>query len=128
MSRGLILFAHGARDARWAEPFEAIAARARALLPDWDVQLAFLELMTPTLADAGGAMVAAGRTQVDIVPLFLGTGGHVRQDLPALLKALRVAHPGVQWRLHRPIGEQADVIAAIALAATNLVRDNESAP
>ena len=126
--RGLILFAHGARDARWAEPFEAIAARARALQPGWDVRVAFLELMTPTLADAGAAMVASGRTQVDIVPLFLGTGGHVRQDLPALLKALRVAHPGVQWRLHRPIGEQADVIAAIALAATNLLRDNESAP
>ncbi len=128
MSRGLILFAHGARDARWAEPFEAIAARARALQPGWDVRVAFLELMTPTLADAGAAMVASGRTQVDIVPLFLGTGGHVRQDVPALLKALRVAHPDVQWRLHRAIGEQPEVIDAIALAATNLLRDNESAP
>jgi hypothetical protein len=25
----LILFAHGARDARWATPFEAVAARIR---------------------------------------------------------------------------------------------------
>ena len=128
MSRGLILFAHGARDARWAEPFEAIAARARALQPGWDVRVAFLELMTPTLADAGAAMVASGRTQVDIVPLFLGTGGHVREDLPALLKALRAAHPDVRWRLHGAIGEQHEVIDAIALAATNLLRDNESAP
>lgn len=128
MSRGLILFAHGARDARWAEPFEAIAARARMLQPSLDVRLAFLELMTPTLAEAGAAMAAAGQTQVDVVPLFLGTGGHVREDLPAQMKAVRAAHPGVQWRLHRAIGEQPDVIAAIAQAATALLRDNEAAP
>ena len=29
MPHGLILFAHGARDPRWAEPFEAVAARVR---------------------------------------------------------------------------------------------------
>ena len=29
----IVLFAHGARDPRWAEPFEAIAARIRAAAP-----------------------------------------------------------------------------------------------
>jgi sirohydrochlorin cobaltochelatase len=33
MTQGLILFAHGARDPRWAEPFEAVAARCRAQRP-----------------------------------------------------------------------------------------------
>jgi sirohydrochlorin ferrochelatase len=28
------------------------------------------------------------------VPLFLGTGGHLRRDLPPLVDALRAAHPG----------------------------------
>jgi sirohydrochlorin ferrochelatase len=32
---GLILFAHGARDPRWAEPFEAVAARMCARGPAW---------------------------------------------------------------------------------------------
>ena len=49
MSNGLILFAHGARDPRWAEPFEAIAAAVRARAPSVDVRLAFLELMAPDL-------------------------------------------------------------------------------
>ena len=44
---GLILFAHGARDAAWAAPFEAVAARARAQRPAWLVALAYLELMAP---------------------------------------------------------------------------------
>ena len=104
MRRGVLLFAHGARDPRWAEPFAAIATRVRDHEPDRAVCLAFLELMPPTLAEAGAALVAEGCTEVDVVPLFLGAGGHVRKDLPALLEALRAAHAGVQWRLQASIG------------------------
>jgi sirohydrochlorin cobaltochelatase len=116
-SRGLLLFAHGARDPRWAEPFEAVAARTRALQPAWAVQLAFLEFMTPNLLDAGSTLAAAGCERVDIVPLFLGAGGHVRKDLPVLVDALRAAHPLVAWQLQRAVGEQPGVIEAMAQAA-----------
>ena len=30
---GLLLFAHGARDPRWADPFQAVAEEARAACP-----------------------------------------------------------------------------------------------
>ena len=45
MSHGLILFAHGSRDARWAAPFEAVAQRIRQARPQLQLQLAYLELM-----------------------------------------------------------------------------------
>ena len=53
MKQGLLLFAHGARDERWAQPFEAVAARVRARAPEVEVRLSFLEFMTPGLVDAG---------------------------------------------------------------------------
>jgi sirohydrochlorin cobaltochelatase len=114
--RGLILFAHGARDAAWAAPFEAVAARVRAQRPGLRVALAYLELMQPDLHGAAVSLVTAGCTRVDIVPMFLGTGGHVRRDLPALVQRLREEHPSIEWRLHAPIGERPDVIDAMALA------------
>ena len=117
MTRALVLFAHGARDPRWAEPFEAIAERIRTAAPTLAVRLAFLELMTPTLADAVAALADAGTSQVDVVPLFLGTGGHVRKDLPPLVDAVRAAHPGLAIRLHAAIGEDATVLDAMAQAA-----------
>ena len=117
MTRSLVLFAHGARDPRWAEPFEAVAARIRAAAPELAVALAFLELMAPSLGDAVAAEVARGATRVDVVPLFLGTGGHLRQDLPPLVDALRAAHPGVEIRLHAAIGEHPAVSDAMARAA-----------
>ena len=124
MKRGLLLFAHGARDPRWAEPFEAVAARARGHQPTWIVQLAFLELMTPSLREAGHTLAAAGCERIDVVPLFLGAGGHVRNDLPILLDELRAAHPGVRWQLQRAIGEQGGVIDAMARAAAFNLSDD----
>jgi sirohydrochlorin cobaltochelatase len=114
---GLILFAHGARDAAWAAPFEAVAARVRERRPHWQVALAYLELMTPDLPQAAATLVQAGCQRVHIVPMFLGSGGHVRRDLPALVQQLRDQHAGVQWSLHAAIGEHRDVIEAMAVAA-----------
>ncbi|MBI5716514.1 MAG: CbiX/SirB N-terminal domain-containing protein [Burkholderiales bacterium] len=114
MTQGLILFAHGARDPAWAAPFEAVAALVRARQPSWQVRLAYLELMSPPLAEAAAALVEAGCRRVTVRPMFLGTGGHVRKDLPLLLDELRRTHAGVEFTLHEPIGENATVHAAMA--------------
>ncbi|MBE7418073.1 MAG: CbiX/SirB N-terminal domain-containing protein [Burkholderiaceae bacterium] len=115
--RGLVLFAHGARDPAWAAPFEAVLGRVRLLRPDARVMLAFLEIMLPDLADAAARLVAQGCRQITVVPLFLGTGGHVRRDLPQRLSALKAQYPGVDWLLIEPIGEHAEVIETIARVA-----------
>ena len=115
---GLLLFAHGARDPNWARPFQAVAARCRAQRGDDRVALAFLEFMAPDLVAGGQALVAAGCTVVDVVPLFLGAGGHVRKDLPVLLARLQEAHPGVHFTLRPAVGEAealVDAMAAVAL-------------
>lgn len=114
---GLILFAHGARDPRWAAPFEAVAERVRAARPDAAVSLAFLEFMAPDLARAATTLVESGCRAVEVVPLFLGAGGHVRKDLPVLLDRLRAENPGVAFTLHPAVGEAEIVIDAMAAAA-----------
>ncbi len=98
MHKGLILFAHGARDARWAAPFTAVAAQVQALRPDLHVRLAFLELMEPSLAAAADELVTAGCQSIHVQPLFLGTGGHLRRDLPLLMADLLTRHPAVTWK------------------------------
>ena len=111
------MFAHGARDPRWALPFEAVTARVRARAPEVEAVLSFLEFMTPGLVDAGAALVRSGCDEVSVVPLFLGSGGHVRNDLPTLLATLAASHPQVNWSLRQTIGEVDSVIDAMAHAA-----------
>jgi len=121
MKAGLILFAHGARDPRWAAPFEAVAAQVRAQRPDVPVRLAFLEFMTPSLPEAGAELAALGCLDLQVLPLFLGAGGHVRKDLPLLIDALRSAHTGLRVTLQPAVGELPHVTLAMADAALQLL-------
>lgn len=121
---GILLFAHGARDPAWAQPFEAVAHRLteQAAARGHIVTLAFLEFMSPDILAAGAALAAQGCTEVAVVPLFLGAGGHVRKDLPRLLSELAEAHPGVQWRLSAAVGETDILIQGMADAAWSLAQ------
>jgi len=120
MKTGLLLFAHGARDARWAEPFEQVAAAVRAARPAQPVRLAFLEFMAPDIRTAAGELAREGCGQVDVLPLFLGAGGHVRKDLPPLLDELRALHAGVAFTLHPAVGEASSLVTAMAEIALSL--------
>jgi len=110
----IILFGHGARDPEWAAPFHRIAARLREGRPNMRVQLAFLELMQPALADAVAGMAAAGVTRITLVPLFLAQGGHLKVDLPRLLEEIRRSHPGVKIDVTQAIGDSEVLTSAIA--------------
>lgn len=114
MEKALVLFAHGARAATWAAPFQRLRDLTAARRPDCAVSLAFLELMTPSLPDEVGALVALGARDITIVPVFLGQGGHLLRDLPLLLDQLRTTHPEVAFRTVPAVGEDPGVLAAMA--------------
>jgi sirohydrochlorin cobaltochelatase len=122
-TQGLILFAHGARDARWAEPFERVATQVRATRPGVAVSLAYLEFMAPDLDAAGAALVGQDCLEVAILPLFLGAGGHVRKDLPARVEKLRAAHPAVKWTLCAAAGESDVLVDALARIAVQSLEE-----
>jgi sirohydrochlorin cobaltochelatase len=110
----LVLFAHGARDPHWAAPFQRLQALVKEQLPQQEVELAFLELMEPRLPEAVGKVVAAGCSQITIVPVFLGQGGHVLRDLPVIMQDLKQVHPAVSFKLMEAVGENPAVLQAIA--------------
>lgn len=115
--QGIVLFAHGSRDPEWARPFERIAA-SLSKNKDSLVKIAYLELMRPSLDEAIADLVASGVEAIRIVPVFLGMGGHVREDLPRLVAA---ANPPVKVTIDPPIGEQASIIEAIATAISRTI-------
>jgi len=115
---GILLFAHGSREAGWARPFESIA---RQLAGEFLVELAYLEIMKPTLEEAVASLASKGAQRVRIVPLFLGAGGHVRADLPRLVQAARERHAGIEIVLERTIGERQEVTDAIAAVISKAI-------
>jgi sirohydrochlorin cobaltochelatase len=112
--RGIVLFAHGARDPEWARPFEEILKRVRSSRPENPVALAYLELMSPTLEQAIESVVQDGALAITVYPLFMAAGGHLRQDLPRILDDIRARYPHIPIGLEPPIGEVPEILAAIA--------------
>ena len=113
MKEGIVLLGHGSKDPEWSQPFEKIAVSLGKRLPAVPVFLAYLE-HGPSLDEAVTALVAKGALSIRVIPLFLGAGGHVKQDLPRLIAEAK--RPEVQLVLDKPIGEQPGVIEAIASA------------
>lgn len=110
----VVLFSHGSRDPLWRAPIEAVAARIKADHPQRPVVCAYLELSEPPLAQAVAGLVAAGATHVTVVPMFLGTGKHAREDLPVLVQQLRDTHPQVTIHVQPAIGEDPRMTALMA--------------
>lgn len=117
-SHAVVLLAHGSRDPQWSAPIEAVAMRARALDPQAIVRTAYLEHTAPDLPTCVAELLAQGVNDIHVLPLFLGLGGHVRQDLPRLNEALLAMYPGLRMHWLNAAGEQApvtDLLAHLAL-------------
>lgn len=112
-ARALVLFAHGARAASWAVPFERLREMTAAQLAPMSVSLAFLELMEPRLPAEVAQLASGGVDDITVVPVFLGQGGHLLRDLPLLVAQLRIDHPGIAIKVVGAIGEDPAVQAAM---------------
>lgn len=110
----LVLFAHGARDSQWSEPFRALQREVAKRRPDLTVELAFLELMEPALAECITRLADGGCRRITIAPLFLAQGGHLKKDLPRMLKDLGAKHPAADLSVLPPIGEVTELLNAMA--------------
>jgi sirohydrochlorin cobaltochelatase len=120
--RALVLFAHGARAASWAAPFERLRALVQARMPQVPVSLAFLELMEPRLPAHVAALATEGVTAVTVVPVFLGQGGHVLRDLPLMVEQLKADLPDVEIDVAGAVGEDAAVLEAMATYCIGALR------
>src|SRR5215470_6564958 len=99
----VILFAHGAREPEWALPFERLRDQLRA--SGLRVELAYLGSMPPALEESAALLAREGARRVTIVPMFLAQGGHLKEDLPKLVAALRGEHPGVEFKVTPALGD-----------------------
>ncbi|MCM2678854.1 sirohydrochlorin chelatase [Echinimonas agarilytica] len=95
--KGLVLAAHGSRlKASNEEVTEFTQVLASSLIDQYKhIVPAFLELAKPSIEDSIDAAVAAGCTDITVVPYFLAAGRHVREDVPEIIEERQKAHPHV---------------------------------
>ncbi len=115
MKRKIVLFGHGARDPRWAEPFQLLSHKiASQVDAETSVELAFLELMQPSLPEVARQCSAQGIPHLMVVPVFFGQGGHLRKDFPVLIDQCKAQNPQLTISVTPPVGEWDFVLDSIA--------------
>lgn len=121
---GILLFAHGSRDALWRTPFTAIRKKVIDQ-HDGPVSLAFLEHMRPNFIETVDDLVQNGASTIRVVPLFLAAGGHVRGCIPKLLEQAKQQHPTVTFTVLSPLGESETLLNAFADFAMSAPQHNQ---
>jgi len=109
--KALLVVAHGSRREASNEEVRRLCRRM-AEMEEGDfglVQAAFLELAEPSIPDGIGKCVAAGASEVVVLPYFLSAGRHVSEDIPALVEQARRSHPGTAIRMAPYLGAAAGV-------------------
>lgn len=78
----IVLLAHGSTDPRSSNGAQRLREQVSHCLPDDLITLAYLDHVSPSLAEA---VSAAGVHDVLVVPLFLSNAYHLRVDVPAAI-------------------------------------------
>jgi sirohydrochlorin cobaltochelatase len=102
-SRSIIL-AHGSRRAGGNDLVERLAH-------DLDLQAAYWSV-SPSLAERVSAQIAAGATEIGILPYFLFTGA-IADAIAESISQLRQQYPQVKLILAEPIGNSPELVATI---------------
>lgn len=102
----LLIVAHGSRRQASNDEVRALASRLDAVQnpPFGYVQVAFLELAEPSIAEGLAASVARGAREIIVFPYFLAAGTHVAVDIPEEIAAFRILNPQVAITLTPHLG------------------------
>lgn len=104
MTRAILLVDHGSRRDSANDLLRELADRVRERLPDQIVEIAHMEIASPSIAHGIAACVAAGAEEVVVHPYFLGDGLHTTETIPHLVKEAARSHVGLDIRITRPLG------------------------
>lgn len=114
VKRGVVLFAHGSRDARWKKPFVELERRLVGKSGDIIVRAGFLQDCEPSLYDAVSAMVDDGCQEIVVAPMFLAIGAHAARDFPVMSKKLEEDYPTVNFEWTEVIGQWDETLTALS--------------
>lgn len=126
--KALLLMAHGSRRAEANADLEYLAEQIRQRGVYDFVQVSYLELAEPSIPDGGAKCVAAGATDVTMLPYFLSPGVHVRDDMTAAQQELNQRFPGVTFRLAEPLGRHPLLLEVVLQRASEANREPISRP
>ena len=83
---GILILAHGSREKQTEKTFEAVVSMVREKISK-PLIIAYMEFSQQNIEKGLDQLVEQGVTSVRVVPYFLFSGIHIREDIPNELSA-----------------------------------------
>ena len=100
----VLLIAHGSRRQEANDELLRVADAVRKRDRYQTVEVAYLEIASPTIPEGARRCIEQGACRVLMLPYFLSAGAHVVDDLKRHQRELVSAFPDVSIELCRPLG------------------------
>jgi uroporphyrin-III C-methyltransferase len=112
LKSGVLVVGHGSRRREANEDVREAARRIaeRGSFPI--VETAFLEIEHPNISEGFARLVQRGAREIVVHPYFLSPGRHTRGDIPVEVAEAARQHPGVSYRISKPLSAHSLVIQA----------------
>ena len=112
--KSIVLIAHGSRlQSSNDEAKQLVVNLAKKLDRKYPiVEIAFLELTSPSIALAIESCVLQGAKEICLLPYFLCAGNHVMRDIPSEIKPLQKKYPHILFQMTAHVGSS-DLIMAL---------------
>lgn len=103
---GLLIVAHGSRKQASNDEVLALAGQIADLASGvFDkVVCGFVQFASPSVESRIEELVTAGVDTIVLFPHFLGSGSHVANDIPRLVRETEIRHSGVRIRVTPHLG------------------------
>ena len=108
--KGVLIIAHGSRAKETEATLEAVLSMVKAKLfgqpdqPETAIECAFMEFSDRTVEKGISTLSAKGVTEIKVVPYFLFTGIHIKEDIPNMVAECAVNFPSVKITMGKPLG------------------------
>jgi sirohydrochlorin cobaltochelatase len=100
----ILLVGHGTRNELGQQQFLKLAEHLRAAVAPLPVEVAYIELQTPSIQDALISLHAQRLKKIILSPALLFAAGHAKQDVPAAVELAQQHCPGLVVTLAEPLG------------------------
>ncbi|OXT18053.1 cobalamin biosynthesis protein CbiX [Bacillus sp. OG2] len=109
----ILYIGHGTRSKKGAQEardfLNKIIGKSAARIQE----ISFLELAEPSIGEAYENCIRRGATSIRVVPIFLLSAGHIKEDIPDILEKLKNNFPDIPVEMADPFGVQQAIIQAV---------------
>jgi len=102
--KGVLVVAHGSRIKETENTLIFLLDMVRKKVPDVCIEHAFMEFSDQTLKKAVQSLVGQDVTEIKVVPYFLFTGIHLREDIPNMIAECTAGYPNVKVVMGEALG------------------------